>query len=110
MRLEVLTEPRYVEGIVDRAAVVADLGTSIVRVAKAGSIIIAHPDLSMVTHAERLDGMSAGYNLAPPPSCISLSSEFAPLRLLILTTTLLLISTCVERARGRVPSVVDENQ
>ena len=60
LRLEALTEARKVEGVGNRAAVVADLGTNIVRVGKVGGMIIAHPDLSMVTHVETLDGVSAG--------------------------------------------------
>ena len=38
----------------------ADLSTAVVCVAKAGSMIIAHSDLSVVTYEERLDGVSAG--------------------------------------------------
>ena len=37
----------------------ADLSTTVVRVAKVGSIIVAHSDLSVITHAERLDGVPA---------------------------------------------------
>ena len=54
---EAPTDGRKIEGIGDRAAVVTDLATTVVRIAKAGSIIIAHSDLSVVTHAERLDSV-----------------------------------------------------
>ena len=56
--MRVFTQVGKVVGVGDPA--VADLSTTVVRVAKVGSIIIAHPDLSMITHAERLDSVSAG--------------------------------------------------
>lgn len=57
--MRVFTQTRKVEDVRDPATVVTDLSTTVRRVAKVGSIIIAYPKLPMVTHTERLEGVPA---------------------------------------------------